>query len=78
MPRTPDRFPGALSEEGIYFDTTQTAATPGEQRYTGTRFSMCDATGEFDPRSGADFDDIVLDDDGRIVYIGDGVFVLKE
>lgn len=52
MGSTPDRAPGPLIEEGIYFDSTTTASTPGEMRYTGTRFSLCDESGEFDPSAG--------------------------
>jgi hypothetical protein len=53
MPRTPDRFPGPLYEEGVYFDSTSVATTPGEVRYDGTRFSFVDGAGEYDPRSGS-------------------------
>jgi hypothetical protein len=53
MPRTPDRFPGPLYEEGVYFDSTSVATTPGEVRFDGTRFSFVDDTGEYDPRSGS-------------------------
>lgn len=52
MGRTPDRFAGPLYEEGIYFDPTALASAQGELRYTGTRFSLYDASGEYDPRSG--------------------------
>jgi len=52
MPLTPDRRPGPSLEEGIYLETTSLAITPGEVRFDGSRFSLVDATGEFDPRSG--------------------------
>jgi len=45
--------------------------------YNGTSFQMRDSIGVFNPRSSALFDDIVLDDLGRVVYIGNGLFVLR-
>lgn len=50
MPRTPDRTPGVSDEESIVFEATVPASQAGEQRYDGTKFSMVDAIGEFDPR----------------------------
>jgi hypothetical protein len=52
VPSTPDRAPGVLDEEGIVLEPTQLAVAEGELRYDGTRFSLYDAGGEFDPRSG--------------------------
>lgn len=52
MGRTPDSHDGPAFEEGTYYESTGVASTPGEVRYTGTRFSYVDATGEYDPRSG--------------------------
>lgn len=52
MPRTPDRAPGVAQEEGIDFEDTGVAPSAGSVRYTGTRFSLKDASGEYDPRSG--------------------------
>lgn len=50
MAKTPDRHDGPLYEEGIYLEVDRpAAATPGEIRYTGTKFSMFDGVGEFDP-----------------------------
>jgi hypothetical protein len=47
--------------------------------YDGSSFQMRDATGVFDPRSGGgiDLDDVVLDEQGRVVYIDDGQFVMR-
>lgn len=53
MSRTPDRFPGPREDEAIILDPTQVASADGEIRYTGTRFSLQDSTGEYDPRSGS-------------------------
>jgi len=53
MPQTPDRKPGPLIEEGIYFDDYGVATESGEMRYTGSRFSCYDSDGEYDPRSGS-------------------------
>lgn len=81
MPQTPDRKKGPLEEdEEIQFGVNPTPPTQdGAMSYSGTSFQMRDASGTFDPRSGsADFDDIVLDDSGRIVYVGNGVFVMRE
>jgi hypothetical protein len=52
MPRTPDAHDGPSFEEGTYYQTTGVATEPGEVRYTGTRFSLVDGSGEFDPRTG--------------------------
>lgn len=52
MAKTPDRRPGPSFEEAVLFDSTVAATAAGEQRYDGTKFSMFDASGEFDPRSG--------------------------
>ena len=51
-PKTPDRSPGVSDEEGVDFETTGLASAGGQLRYTGTRFSMFDNVGEFDPRLG--------------------------
>src|SRR4030042_2631435 len=51
MSRTPDAHDGLMYEsETIYFSDTEVSDEEGEIRYTGSRFSMCDAVGEFDPR----------------------------
>lgn len=52
MGRTPDAHDGPAYEEGTYYESTGVASTPGEVRFTGTRFSLADDTGEYDPRSG--------------------------
>lgn len=53
MPGTPDARHGELLEDdGILLGTTPGATVQGEIRYTGSRFSMYDASGEYDPRSG--------------------------
>jgi len=52
MPRTPDRQPGVSDEEGIDLESTGVATSAGQVRYTGTRFSLYDDVGEYDPRSG--------------------------
>lgn len=53
MPRTPDRRAGVADEEGtIYSDEGTLATQVGEVRYTAGRFSLFDALGEYDPRSG--------------------------
>lgn len=52
MGRTPDAHDGPSFEEGTYYESTGVASTPGEVRYTGTRFSLVDDTGEYDPRTG--------------------------
>ena len=57
MARTKDRFPGKREEEATCYDSTVLATQLGEVRFDGTRFSMFDNLGEFDPRdaSGAVF-----------------------
>jgi len=50
--RTPDAHDGPSYEEGTYYEGTGVATEQGEVRYTGSRFSLVDATGEYDPRSG--------------------------
>jgi len=80
MPLTPDRRPGVADEEGVNFEESPDgyASVEGRLRYKNGRFSAFDAVGEYDPRTGgASFDDIVLDDDGRIVYTGNGLFVMR-
>ena len=79
MPRTPDRFPGAFEEdvEVILVENSSAPSVPGAFNYDGTSFRMRDADGVFNPRSAASFDDILLDELGRIVYVGDGEFVLR-
>lgn len=80
MPATPDRKPGPLEEdEELRFGPNPASPTQaGAVNYSGTSFQMRDAMGTFDPRSGsASFDDIVLDDFGRIVYVGNGLFVMR-
>lgn len=52
MGRTPDRHPGVSIEEGMILTPEGAATEEGELRYTGSRFSFYDATGEYDPRSG--------------------------
>jgi hypothetical protein len=51
MAATPDRTPGTSDEEATLYESTGLATVQGEQRYTGTRFSLYDAIGEFDPRA---------------------------
>lgn len=51
MSKTPDRRPGAADEEAIFFEPTTSASVPGEMRYDGTKFSLGDAQGPFDPRN---------------------------
>jgi hypothetical protein len=55
--RTPDRTHGVSDEEGIVLSDEGVLATQvGEVRYKGAphnRFSMYDATGEFDPNTAA-------------------------
>jgi len=54
VPQTPDAFHGPSYEEGTYYEEQPSpASTPGEVRYYGGRFSLVDATGEYDPRSGS-------------------------
>jgi hypothetical protein len=80
MPPTPDRKPGRLEEDDELFFVPNTTppSEAGAMNYDGTSFQMKDSLGTFDPRSGsASFDDIVLDDFGRIVYVGNGVFVMR-
>jgi hypothetical protein len=50
--RTPDRAPGASDEEATIYEASGVSTQIGEVRFTGVRFSFCDSTGEFDPRSG--------------------------
>lgn len=50
---TPDRSPGPLDEEAIQLESTSVSTTEGEIRYTGSRFSYYDSSGEYDPRSGS-------------------------
>ncbi len=58
MPKTPDRTPGVSKEEGTRYTDEGTLSTQeGEVRYTGGRFSLFDALGEYDPRSGGAGDD---------------------
>jgi hypothetical protein len=52
MAKTPDRSPGPSDEEATLYEDTGLSTTEGEVRYTGTRFSLFDNTGEFDPRTG--------------------------
>lgn len=54
MSPTPDRHPGTLEEERLRltFDEGKTAEVPGDVVFNGTSFSMRDAEGLFDPRSG--------------------------
>lgn len=52
MPLTPDRKPGAADEEATLYEATSLSTLQGEVRYDGSRFSMFDSVGEFDPRSG--------------------------
>ena len=53
MPQTPDaRYGELIEDEGISLGPTARADGPGKIRYTGARFSLYDATGEFDPRAG--------------------------
>jgi hypothetical protein len=53
MAKTPDRSPGVSDEEGIILSNEGVLATVvGEIRYNGSRFSLKDVTGEYDPRSG--------------------------
>lgn len=52
MPQTPDRRPGVSDEEGLNLESTGIATGAGQVRYTGTRFSLFDGVGEFDPRTG--------------------------
>lgn len=80
MGRTPDRAPGPLveDEEIQLIENATPPSTDGAFNFNGTSFVFRDAQGNYDPRSGsASFDDILLDDDGRIVYVGDGQFVLR-
>ena len=81
MPATPDRKPGPLEEdEEIRFVANAVSPTQvGAMNYDGSSFQMRDATGVFDPRSGGgvDLDDVVLDEQGRVVYIDDGQFVMR-
>ena len=64
MPRTPDRVPGTSDEEATIYESTSTSTVEGEVRYEGTRFSMYDSIGEFDPRSGA----VVPAYPGQVLY----------
>lgn len=68
-----------IEDDEIILQPNATPPTgPGAFNYNGTSYVMQDAAGNFDPRSGgSNLDDIVLDDDGRIVYVGDGLFVLR-
>ena len=52
MGTTPDRRPGVADEEGTNYESTSVATAPGQVRYDGSRFSLYDATGEYDPRAG--------------------------
>jgi len=55
VPQTPDRFSGISDEEGVDFDESPDglADVEGKLRYVGGRFSMYDASGEFDPNASA-------------------------
>lgn len=53
MGRTPDRSHGVADEEGTVYESTAAATAEGEVRYvTPGRFSLFDAAGEYDPRTG--------------------------
>ena len=52
MPVTPDRFPGVRKDEGLDIEPTSVAASEGQIRYTGGRFSFYDSSGEYDPSAG--------------------------
>ena len=52
MGGTRDRSPGVLDEEGIDFEDAAVATAEGQMRYDGSRFSLYDSAGEYDPRSG--------------------------
>lgn len=41
-----------LQPQGLFLQTEAVASVVGEVRYDGTKFSLYDASGEFDPRSG--------------------------
>ncbi len=57
MPKTPDRKAGVSDEEGTDYEATGVATAEGQVRYTGTRFSLYDDVGEYDPRGGAGSND---------------------
>jgi hypothetical protein len=79
MPSTPDRKPGPLEEdEELRFGPNLVPPTQfGAMNYDGASFRMYDSLGIFNPRDAASFDDILIDDFGRIVYVGNGLFVLR-
>jgi hypothetical protein len=53
MPRTPDRTPGRRYEEKLTLTNDGlTADDPGDMVFDGTDFSLRDATGPFNPRTG--------------------------
>ena len=57
MPRTPDRFPGTREDEALQLEATSLATVVGEVRFDGTRYSLKDVAGEYDPRSGSGISD---------------------
>jgi hypothetical protein len=79
MPRTPDRKPGPLEEdEELQFEANPVPPTKeGAMNYNGSEFVMYDSDGLFNPRSAASFNDIILDEAGKVVYVNDGEFVLR-
>jgi len=52
MARTPERSRGRALEQAAVYKPTLAATEQGEVRYTGSRFSLFDSAGEYDPRSG--------------------------
>jgi len=52
MPQTPDRDAGVSDEEATIYEPTVASTVQGEVRYDGAAFSMYDASGAFNPRTG--------------------------
>jgi hypothetical protein len=58
-------------------DTTQPTDEGQVKFYNGDLIAMLGGQIKSLTMGLANFDDIILDDEGRIVYIGDGEFVLR-
>jgi hypothetical protein len=81
MPQTPDRFPGEREDEGIKLDVGIVRPTQNGELYyvsgEGFRFFEEGVERGLGTGGSVDFNRIVLDTDGRIIYTGDGDIVLK-
>ena len=82
MPSTRDHRDGPLYEEEIIFDELPSApSAAGRMRYVGGSFSMRDASGIFDPRTGGSgglLGRAIFKTDGGLIYDSSGNVVIKQ